>query len=634
MSTEGAAEWRAGRIANKQAKQNLRLSDPEVQQKSQLYATQLKGLYDKLPSLPKDSQEYSDTVNAMQSTLGEVRELLHPDNAPGALAKYGHLITDALKITNPQDRIKSAANKREKASEGDERQAKLLASSAPLSPEQVATQNAEAANAGSLTSIQGKMKNLKTLFPDAPKEQMDKWGMELVQSAMQIKPTQEKYFTQLATTKDADGKEHYWRVPMSADENPQEVDFNGQTMVPKNAKPMKYAKGDLVRVKPGQSPTGWVRLLYDPSDPSKRKFIPATPSRFYMGTESSDVTTDPFGVTSTTSRTTKPMSQAVVDLTGMTMVSPEEYTPDKAEGESFTPAAQQPITPPTPASPQHSRAAVNPHANSPVAPPRAGNEQPRVQTPESTGGAQTRPNPYGSQYPPLNADYHIPDTAKVNPYLREAANQLLDGVDIKEIHVPSRDEKAAEAIARQYGWGRGPYTPRELKQMQNANQFLDAVLRSKPFMKALDEGVYQRSKMAEAEKDASKGSLFGTVFHQLAVKNLAPEQQEYLRLRAAMLGTVSGLSSVVRSGRPTEATINRLANEIPTVLASANSKDAKERIKNIKKELNLALEQGVPRPNAPKQQGNSGASNTGGLSSGDVDADSLRKKMLQHVGGK
>jgi hypothetical protein len=181
MSTEGAAEWRAGRIANKQAKQNLRLSDPEVQQKSQLYATQLKGLYDKLPSLPKDSQEYSDTVNAMQSTLGEVRELLRPDNAPGALAKYGHLITDALKITNPKDRIKSAADKREKASEDDERQAQLLASSAPLSLEQVATQNAEAATAGSLASVRSGQKAFIELNPSSTPDAQQANFSQLIQ---------------------------------------------------------------------------------------------------------------------------------------------------------------------------------------------------------------------------------------------------------------------------------------------------------------------------------------------------------------------------------------------------------------------------------------------------------------------
>jgi hypothetical protein len=164
------------KIARKKA-----MSDDDRHQKAQLYATQLKGLYDKLPSLPKDSQEYSDTVNAMQSTLGEVRELFHPDNAPGALAKYGHLITDALKITNPQDRIKSAANKREKASEDDERQAQLLASSAPLSLEQVATQNAEAATAGSLASVRSGQKAFIELNPSSTPDAQQANFSQLIQ---------------------------------------------------------------------------------------------------------------------------------------------------------------------------------------------------------------------------------------------------------------------------------------------------------------------------------------------------------------------------------------------------------------------------------------------------------------------
>ncbi len=636
----------AGRAQENRARKQA-ISDEEHASKVQDAANQRLALQTKyattLDANGKPTEASRALDEALQNNVGVLRDLLHPDKHPGALEKFGHIVTDTLKITNPKDRIKSEASKRANGLAENEKGAQALEAAAPMSPEQAAQTKSKAEWAGSLATLNSANELWNQQNPDATPEEKKAAQYEnyrtlvLGDRTASTRANNNPDIKKLTLTdgKDisaqwnpaANGGKGSWQY-LGGGEIPQDV-LNGAQV---SSKPSKLVKGDLIRVKPGQSPTGWVRILYDATDPTKRKYIPATPSRLYMGTESNDVTTDPFGITSTSARTTKPMNQSVVDLAGMTMASPEEYTP--SEGETFAPSAPQPSAPLVSPTPQHPRAVATPSAKHTIALPKAGAAQPPTQAPEAKGGAQTRPNPYGSQYPQLNADYHIPDTAKVNPQLREAANQLLDGVDIKEIQVPARDKMAVDAIARQYGWGRGPYTPRELKQMQNANQFLDAVLHSKSFMKALDEGVFQRSKMAEAEKDASKDSLFGTVFHQLAVKNLRPEQQEYLRLRAAMLGTVSGLSSVVRSGRATEATINRLANEIPTVLASANSKDARERIANIKKELQLALEQGVPRPNAPKQQGNSGASNTGGLSSGDVDVDSLRKKMLQHVGGK
>ena len=646
--------------ANRKASHKQAMSDAQFQEKHNEIQGMIDNLQTKLASVPESDRNNPDYLKlkdqlaqTLQDRDAHWKSLEHPsailkftkmlgrdlrfpkkeDATPVAPPVYGQPTMDVDGVKVPTGAAYKVQGPQTPAQQKAQTEASQLEAAAPLSPEQVATQKANAEAASDLTAVQAKMKNLKTLFPDAPKEQMDKWGMELVQNVMQLKPTNEKYFTQLATTKDDTGKEHYWRVPMSADEKPEEVDFNGQTMIPKNTKPTKMVKGDLIRVKPGQSPTGWVRLLYDPTDPTNRKYVPATPSRLYMGTESSDVTKDPFGVTSTSTRTTTPMNQSVVDLTGIPMASPGEYEPTGEEVPTSAPSTPQPSANPSPLIPQNPKKGETTPTNHPAASPKSSAVKLPTQTPNATGGEQTKPNPYGSQYPPLNADYHIPDTAKVNPQLREAANQLLDGVDIKEIQVPARDKMAVDAIARQYGWGRGPYTPRELKQMQNANQFLDAVLKSKSFMKALDEGVYQRSKMAEAEKDASKDSLFGTIFHQMAVSNLKPEQQEYLRLRAAMLGTVSGLSSVVRSGRPTEATINRLANEIPTVLSSANSKDARKRIANIKRELKLALEQGVPKPTSPRQEGSGGASNPG-ADSGQVDKNALLQKMIEHVRGK
>jgi hypothetical protein len=247
--------------------------------------------------------------------------------------------------------------------------------------------------------------------------------------------------------------------------------------------------------------------------------------------------------------------------------------------------------------------AVHPvHAPAPVASPQQLKAQvPNVPVRVDALHHPDGPGVYGAARTTDN-DGHIPADAQgtdgkpVNPGLREAANQLLDGMDIKEVQLPPRDKEFAAGLARMYGWGRGPYTPRELKQMQNARMFLDKVGSSKAFMRLLDSGTWDRVQASVAEMDASKLGLIPTVVHQLAVTSGSPDQQEYVRLRQAMMGTVSGLSAVVRSGMPTEATISRLAQEIPDVMAAPNSKDAHERIRNIKAELDLAMRQGVPPP--------------------------------------
>jgi len=120
------------------------MSDEERQSKAQLYASNLTNLQQKISSLPKGSPEYNDAFNEMQNNLHGVRELFHPDKNPGMIERYGHLITDALRITNPQDRIKKEAAKRAQGVAGDEKQAQSIVAAAPLSPEQLSLQQVQA----------------------------------------------------------------------------------------------------------------------------------------------------------------------------------------------------------------------------------------------------------------------------------------------------------------------------------------------------------------------------------------------------------------------------------------------------------------------------------------------------------
>jgi len=169
IGSERAKEHRA----HKQA-----LSEEERQSKAQLYASNLTNLQQKISSLPKGSQEYNDAFNEIQNNLHGVRELYDPDRHPGLIASHGHLITDALGITNPATNpgIKKEAARRAAGVEGDERAAQGIAAAAPLSPEQQGTQRGQGQAAEDLAVFNGKMKiydqqNPHASSPDATPEE-------------------------------------------------------------------------------------------------------------------------------------------------------------------------------------------------------------------------------------------------------------------------------------------------------------------------------------------------------------------------------------------------------------------------------------------------------------------------------
>jgi hypothetical protein len=182
--------------------------------------------------------------------------------------------------------------------------------------------------------------------------------------------------------------------------------------------------------------------------------------------------------------------------------------------------------------------------------------------------------------PPLDSNGHIPESYG-NAQVREFANQLLDGVDKDKI--PAKARAAASQMARQFGWEQGAFTPREKIQFQVATDFLKQ-LQGTDSLKVLDNYI-SREKIARAMKDPSKMNFID----RIAAYNLDPKEAEFLRLYNAALGTVQGLASITRSGRPTEAAVTRLKVELPNVLQSASSDDAKKRIDQLLKEASTAL---------------------------------------------
>ena len=120
--------------------------------------------------------EYNDAFNSLVQVRTGLRDLYDPQKHPGAIQKLGHLLTDHLKLTNPQDRIKADAAKRAQGLAGDESKARLDIAAAPLSPEQQGTQRGQGQAAEDLAVFNGKMKiyyqqNPHAAGPDATPEE-------------------------------------------------------------------------------------------------------------------------------------------------------------------------------------------------------------------------------------------------------------------------------------------------------------------------------------------------------------------------------------------------------------------------------------------------------------------------------
>jgi hypothetical protein len=299
-----------------------------------------------------------------------------------------------------------------------------------------------------------------------------------------------------------------------------------------------------------ESPTGYSKIAYDPSsgvEKSRQKNV--VPPRGFIPTLS--VTTDQFNNRIVTQRTPQ--------LPGTGNV-PSQAAPS---------AAPTPTAPPQGAPPAQSR---------PFAPPQLG--RPKPQAP-----AQTPARPQ-AQSPTLDEQGHIPIRPGMNPQVVEFANRLLEGADTKDL--PSKAQANAEALARQYGWqGQGAMTPKDKILINEAGAKLQQLFNSNS-LAVLDRGVASRMKIAQALKSADKQSIVGTGLTALATTNLDPQEQEFIRLYNAAVGTIAGLGPITRGNRQTEANIHRLMAEMPNVLQSASSADAKQRIQQLLQEIEVA----------------------------------------------
>ena len=186
----------AQKRAHKQA-----LSDEELQGKISTLIDNRKAIQGKLPLLLDDkgnpTPQYNDAIQQLTQNARDLREVYHPDKQPGAIEKFGHLLTDALHVTKPEDRIAKEGQKRATAAAGDEKTALGVAAAAPVSPEQAATQQGRAESAKSLAEFQGNMKLYDQNHPEGVgpnatpegKQARQEYINELINSTSGVKET-------------------------------------------------------------------------------------------------------------------------------------------------------------------------------------------------------------------------------------------------------------------------------------------------------------------------------------------------------------------------------------------------------------------------------------------------------------
>jgi len=284
-----------------------------------------------------------------------------------------------------------------------------------------------------------------------------------------------------------------------------------------------------------ESETGYSAIGYDAQGNEAYRVKNVVPPRSATGRETTQ--TDPFGVTTTT--VSKPVF------------------PGK-QGNAATPAAK-----------------------------------PETKTPKKPGEQIRDLKGISSKNGPkqLDAQGHIPPDAKANPQLREAANNLLDGMSVKDLQVPEKDKTAAQKLARDYGWaGQGMFTPRD-KLLVRESQAILTQFSKDPALAVLDDAT-SRVKLMQVLANPEKRSMVGQTLQVLTAGGLSPQEQQFVTLYNQAVGRISGLSQLVRSGRPTEATIERLKTELPNPATTASSEHARQKFAQLQNEIDIALQKG------------------------------------------
>jgi hypothetical protein len=159
-------------------------------------------------------------IQAIDKRLGELQQnftdLYHPEKNPGALEHLGGIIKAHLGGKKPPPATPAEAK------------AKFSFSGSP------ALGLSGSGEPDKMAAVSDAYQ--KTFGAPLPKEKQEAFFNHLYGGTpLEPKETPTKYQPQLTTTTDADGKQHYWRVPLEQGGNPEEVDFKGEKVEPKKA---------------------------------------------------------------------------------------------------------------------------------------------------------------------------------------------------------------------------------------------------------------------------------------------------------------------------------------------------------------------------------------------------------------
>jgi len=159
--------------------------------------------------------------------------------------------------------------------------------------------------------------------------------------------------------------------------------------------------------------------------------------------------------------------------------------------------------------------------------------------------------------------------------------------------LPAKTRDLSAKLARAYGWEQGKFTPKEQTMLREATTFIDDAMGNDKALAVLDEGWLDRQKIAQVVDSVDAKGMISRAITTAAAQNLTDDEAEFVRAYNQLVGTISGFGQLVRSGRATEATIERLKKELPNPMTTKDSKDAMARLQRLRKEIDVGLQKGT-----------------------------------------
>lgn len=184
-------------------------------------------------------------------------------------------------------------------------------------------------------------------------------------------------------------------------------------------------------------------------------------------------------------------------------------------------------------------------------------------------------------YRGLDTSGNIPETAKVNPQVREYANDILQGRDVTKI--PAKARGLAESVARAYGWkGQGSLNPAQQMQIEQVDNSLKSI--SDPASLSLFNPSASKILAATIPIDpTTEGGLKGAL---QAIQRIGLPQAyaDYVDKLIRLRGVITGIRGFTGANN-SNATADRLLGELPTFTNTKNAQEAALKLQQLQKEV-------------------------------------------------